>query len=160
MADDREDYGQGVRILAVRPGGPAERAGFRAGDLIVVVAETRVRELPAMADALAPHAAGDALSFDVLRDGKLVTLKATLGRSPTAPEASTGSRATTLAPVADTAEAVPGGPVAEPLPTSADAQPVTTLRQVQTEQLLRRIEQLERRVGELERALFEAIRNR
>jgi hypothetical protein len=45
VVDDVNDRGRGVRVLVVRPGGPAERAGVRPRDLIVGAGGTRVRQL-------------------------------------------------------------------------------------------------------------------
>ena len=166
VADDRADHGRGVRVLAVRPGGPAEKARFRAGDLITVVAETRVRELADMADVLARHGAGDSVSFDLLRDGKHHTLGATLGRPPAAPATPEGSTQTVPAPAAQPrkdVEPVAGLPkesAAQPQQTTADAQKPPADCRAQIERLLRRIEQLERRVGQLERALSDSVTNR
>jgi len=146
VADDKEDRGRGVRVLEVRPGGPAEKAGIRKRDLITGLAGIRVRQMSDMADVLELFPAGDSLTFDILRDGQLKKIKVTLGRRP----APAGQ------PPADVAPVEP--PAAGPKP----ADPHTVKRPLDApariEQLQRRIEQLERRVAELERALAEPLK--
>jgi S1-C subfamily serine protease len=65
-----EPNGGGVRIEGVSPGGPAEDAGVKAGDVIVAVAARPVatgRELVRAMEAVKP---GDKVELAVRRDGK------------------------------------------------------------------------------------------
>jgi S1-C subfamily serine protease len=62
----------------VRAGSPAEKAGIRAGDVIVRMGEMEVRDLQGLTDALRAHKPGDVVPVTVLRDGASVTVTATL----------------------------------------------------------------------------------
>jgi len=70
---------RGVRLTGVRAGSPAEKAGIRAGDVIVRMGEMEVRDLQGLTDALRAHKPGDAVPVTVLRDGAPVTVPVTLG---------------------------------------------------------------------------------
>ncbi|MGI8499095.1 MAG: M28 family peptidase [Gemmatimonadaceae bacterium] len=68
----------GVRVTGVRAGSPADRAGLLAGDVIVEFGGTPVKDLYAYTDALRAHKVGDVVPVVVTRDGRRVTLTATL----------------------------------------------------------------------------------
>ena len=70
----------GARVREVSPGGPAERAGVRAGDLIVAVDGTDVRgkePVTRVVQLLRDVRPGDKVSLKVLRDGATRDLTAT-----------------------------------------------------------------------------------
>lgn len=69
---------RGVRLTGVRAGSPAEKAGIRAGDVIVRMGEMEVRDLQGLTDALRAHKPGDVVPVAVLRDGAPVTVTVTL----------------------------------------------------------------------------------
>jgi len=69
----------GVKLADVRSGGPADKAGIKGGDVIVEMAGTRIDNLYDMTFALQDHKPGETIDVVVLRDGKRVTLHATLG---------------------------------------------------------------------------------
>ena len=69
----------GVKLSGVRAGSPAELAGIRAGDVLVKLGEMDVHDLQGMTNALRAHKPGDAVRVDVLRDGRRITVTATLG---------------------------------------------------------------------------------
>lgn len=58
----------GVRVLGVSPGGPAESAGVQEGDVIVRVAGAPVADLTAFRRVLARFVAGDEVKLTVARD--------------------------------------------------------------------------------------------
>ena len=62
--------GEGVRLSGVSPGSPAEAAGLREGDVVVVVNGAEVGSLRGYADALRALAPGDAVEIRYLRDGE------------------------------------------------------------------------------------------
>ena len=165
VADDTNDRGRGVRILDVRPDGPAHKAGLRKQDLITALAGTRVRQMSDMADVLELFPAGESLTFDVLRDGKPQKIKVTLGRRPAPAVGPAEPRPETVpipAPAAGAPPALPRTPI-DPLGVEPDLQgprlpDLPAAEPSQIEQLQRRIEQLERRVAELERALAETLK--
>jgi hypothetical protein len=68
----------GVRITGVRPGSPAEKAGVRAGDVVVKFAGVDVKTLEDLTFALRGRRAGDEIQVVVLRDGREHTVSAVL----------------------------------------------------------------------------------
>lgn len=72
----------GALVEDVAPGGPGEKAGLRSGDVIRKLDGHTVSgagELTAMVTNTSPSTA---VTLDILRDGKPLTLKATLGERP------------------------------------------------------------------------------
>jgi S1-C subfamily serine protease len=97
--DERFDLGtdRGALLQQVVPGGPADRAGLRAGtrterfqeedwriggDIITKVDGREVRRDSDVSVALLGHAPGDAIGLEVVRDGKRQTLSVRLGTRP------------------------------------------------------------------------------
>jgi len=174
IVDDKNDRGRGVRVLEVRPNGPAAQAGLRPNDLITGIAGARVRQMSEMADVLGLFPPGDTVAFDILRGEGQQQVKVTLGRRPTgkpsaqqptvaaptpAVKPAADGRKPTFPAVKDPAVPPPpdlleepplGGPQLAPPPQPVD-QPAD--EQAEIKGLRRRIEQLERRVAELEQAL-------
>jgi len=70
--------GRGVLVTFVRAGSPAERAGLRAGDVIVAVGETEVRNVREFTRALAGRE-GD-ISLTIVRNKERQKLTVTLER--------------------------------------------------------------------------------
>ena len=87
VADDQNDRGRGVRILAVHPASPGEKAGLRRQDLVTAMAGIRVRQMSDMSDILETFGAGQVLDFDILRDGKSQKVRVTLGPQLEPPKA-------------------------------------------------------------------------
>ncbi len=69
---------KGMRISGVRPGSPADKAGLRTGDVIVEFAGVAVTDLYTYTDALGTTKPGQTVPVVVERDGKRITLQATL----------------------------------------------------------------------------------
>jgi len=69
----------GVRLLGVRAGSPAEKAGLRGDDIITKIGDMAVTDLQAMTDALRSHEPGDTVDIVVRRGNDVTTLRATLG---------------------------------------------------------------------------------
>lgn len=70
------DFGQtehGVKFSDVRPGSPADKAGFRAGDVLVQFGDKPIKNLYDFTDALRRSKVGDVVEVKVLRDGKPIT---------------------------------------------------------------------------------------
>jgi len=176
VADDQGEENRGVRVLEVRPAGPAEKAGFKKGDLITSVAEIRVRSLADMADIMELFPPGKTVAFEVLRAQTQQQVSATLGRRPGAaaapPQAVTAERPSDAPPQLDVPPepAPPAGPVPGESPSEGGValpraerptieRPLPPPEQPPTiDELLQRIEALERRVVELEQALGEPSR--
>ena len=76
---DMTDSPGGVRLLGVRAGSPAEKAGLRGDDIITRIGDMNVPDLQAMTDALRSHKAGDSVDIVVRRGNQETILHATLG---------------------------------------------------------------------------------
>jgi putative serine protease PepD len=75
----------GVEVQAVTPGGPAQRAGLRAGDVVVSVDGHAVSEPGDVTDALDGKEPGDSVQVELERDGSRQQLDITLGTRPANP---------------------------------------------------------------------------
>ncbi len=75
------DFGQeenGVKFSDIRPGSPAAKAGFKAGDVLVQFGDKPIHNLYDFTDALRRSKVGDVVNVQVLRDGKPVSAPVTL----------------------------------------------------------------------------------
>ena len=69
------DFGQeenGVKFSDIRPGSPAAKAGFKAGDVLVQFGDKPIHNLYDFTDALRRSKVGDTVNVQVLRNGKPV----------------------------------------------------------------------------------------
>jgi hypothetical protein len=173
VVDEQNDRGKGVRVLVVRPGGPADRGGLRAQDLIVGAAGARVRQLSDLTAVINASSPGGKVALEVLRGTRPQRLEVTLGAQIPAvaaeapaeaippPAAERGSGAAT-GPSLSMPGVPPPPPAAPPVappqvptpPSEIGGPPMSDSARI--EQLQRRVDTLERRVQELERALAEA----
>lgn len=78
IPDFSESPVPGIRLTGVRPGSPAERAGLKAGDIIVEFAGVKIRNLEDLLFALRSKRPGDEVDVRYLRDGKEARTQATL----------------------------------------------------------------------------------
>ena len=69
----------GVRLVGVRAGSPAEKAGLRGDDIITRIGTRETPDLQAMTDALRSHRPGETVEILVRRGAAVTTLRATLG---------------------------------------------------------------------------------
>ena len=69
----------GVRLVGVRAGSPAERAGLRGDDIITRIGGMETPDLQAMTEALRSHRPGDTVEIIIRRGDGITTLRATLG---------------------------------------------------------------------------------
>ena len=76
------DAQEGVIVAAVEPRGPADRAGLRAGDIIVEASERPVSALEDVFSALRRTEPGDTLTLTVMRDGDRRDVRVQTGRRP------------------------------------------------------------------------------
>jgi aminopeptidase YwaD len=75
------DFGQtenGVRFSDVKPGSPAAKAGFQAGDVLIQFGDKPIKNLYDFTDALRRSKVGDVVEVTVLRDGKALKAKVKL----------------------------------------------------------------------------------
>ena len=79
------DRPQGVLVAAVYPGGPADRAGVRAGDLILAADGAPVNEEQAVNYSAATHRAGESVRLSLRRGGATRETTVKLAALPEAP---------------------------------------------------------------------------
>jgi S1-C subfamily serine protease len=72
----------GAGIVAVTSGGPADRAGLRAGDVIQSVGRAQTPDATALSQALAAAQPGEKVPVTVARGGHDLTVQVTLGELP------------------------------------------------------------------------------
>ena len=80
-ADTRAGW-DGVRLGSIVPGSGAERAGLRAGDVLVRLDDTALQAFPDLRALLDRHRPGDTLRLVYLRDGLDHETSVTLGARP------------------------------------------------------------------------------
>jgi Do/DeqQ family serine protease len=73
---------EGVLVADVMKGGPAELAGLRAGDVIVELSGTKIREVPDLQRRVAAVAPGQTVAVGVVRDRTPQQLKVRIGEMP------------------------------------------------------------------------------
>jgi hypothetical protein len=71
---------KGLRLQGVTPDSPADKAGFKAGDVVVEFDGKPVTDLYTYNDALTTRAPGDTVAVVVLRGGERVAARVTLGK--------------------------------------------------------------------------------
>ena len=69
----------GIYVVDVVSGGPADKAGLKAGDRIVSIDNTEVAQKTDLGTLMQEHSAGDTLSITIARDGEMQTVSLTLG---------------------------------------------------------------------------------
>ena len=77
---DDSGPGDGVRIVSAVPGGPADKAGLKPGDLITAVVPATVRSVDDFASQLADQPVGAKVTFQLSRDGESRSIDVVLGR--------------------------------------------------------------------------------
>ncbi|MGP3951349.1 trypsin-like peptidase domain-containing protein [Streptomyces sp. 7N604] len=84
---DMREQGEGARISqtgnggseAVTPGGPADKAGLKPGDVITKLDDTVIDSGPTLISTIWTHQPGDQVKLTYERDGKTSTVDVTLG---------------------------------------------------------------------------------
>ncbi|MER5215906.1 trypsin-like peptidase domain-containing protein [Streptomyces sp. NPDC002838] len=75
-----DDYrAAGVAVVEVTDGGPADKAGIEAEDIITKVGDTDITTITSLAEALAAQRPGDRTSVTFTRNGRERTVEVTLG---------------------------------------------------------------------------------
>lgn len=77
------DFGseaKGYAISGTSPGSPAEKAGFKGGDILVKFGKYKISSLTDFHNVLLKFSPGDEVKVELMRDGKKLTLKAVLDR--------------------------------------------------------------------------------
>jgi S1-C subfamily serine protease len=68
-----------VKLSGVTADSPADRAGLKAGDVVIGIGTHEVADLQGMTDALRAYKPGQTVAVRLLRDTMTLTLEATLG---------------------------------------------------------------------------------
>jgi len=88
---------EGLKVMSVLPGGGADKAGMKVGDLIVKAENQRIVDQSDLLELVSKRKVGDKIQVEIRRDGKYQTLTVTLGAMPdrpaTAPATREGPRA-------------------------------------------------------------------
>ena len=77
-----EPDAEGVVIAQMLPGGPADEADIRVGDLIVKIGDTPTPDVDTLRDLVAATAPGTKVAVALLREGERETLDVTIGEQP------------------------------------------------------------------------------
>jgi di/tripeptidase len=77
---DYSANGEGLALTGVSPGGPADKAGLKGGDVIVQFGESKIAGIEDFDSALRKHQIGDKVKVLVKRGSQEVPLEVTLGR--------------------------------------------------------------------------------
>lgn len=99
VTDDRQENGQGVRIVERISDSPAVKAGLQTGDLIVGLNGKPVRTTADMSTVLQNTPPGGTVTFEVDRSGQSKKIAVTLGNRPAGvgrPFAASGSQGEAL----------------------------------------------------------------
>ena len=76
------DETQGALVASVEPGGPADKAGLKAGDLILGFNDQKVERMKDLPRLVAAAKAGEKSSLRILREGKERTISVEVGQMP------------------------------------------------------------------------------
>ena len=71
----------GVAVVSVEKGSPADKAGFKKGDIIVKVNDSEVSSIAEFRYELYKYEVGNKIKLTFYRDNKLQTLDITLGKN-------------------------------------------------------------------------------
>lgn len=74
------DANDGLKIESLVPGSPAEKAGLKAGDVLVGVEDAQVRDYQSFVPMLIQFKPGDEVTVKLRREGEYFELPITLGR--------------------------------------------------------------------------------
>ena len=70
--------GEGVRISGVTPGGAAEEAGLKSQDVLLNYDGEVIEDMQSYSNLLRQSGPGDMITIDVLREGQMISIEATL----------------------------------------------------------------------------------
>jgi serine protease DegQ len=74
--------GKGAVVVAVQRGGPADRAGIEAGDVVVRMGEREIVQPEDLAGATMEYEPGTKVPLELVRDGRRANVTVELGRRP------------------------------------------------------------------------------
>jgi serine protease DegQ len=73
---------QGLLVVAVAPGSPAETSGIFLGDIVVAVEGSPIQDMHSLQPFLDSENVGKPISLDIVRGGQLVKISVTVGEKP------------------------------------------------------------------------------
>jgi S1-C subfamily serine protease len=82
LADAGREQGQGLMLVAIEPGSPADHAGLLLGDVVLTLGDTHTEDVTDVLSALGPESVGRTLPVDVIRAGQRRTLTVTVDEHP------------------------------------------------------------------------------
>jgi len=86
-----EADGTGALIGSITPGGPAAAAGLRVGDVVLSIDGKAIADSSDLVQSVNADRVGQRITIKVKRDGKEVTVTATVGTRPNTPAQTTSS---------------------------------------------------------------------
>jgi S1-C subfamily serine protease len=72
----------GVLVISVVKGGPAESAGVQQGDVIIAIGDIPINQQNSFSEALFVYQPGDSAPITIVRDGEEIQLEITFGERP------------------------------------------------------------------------------
>ena len=73
---------EGALVESVSKDGPADKGDVRAGDVIVAIGGTSIKETRQLIDRVSAIAPGQKIDLEIIRDGKRLTVPVVLGERP------------------------------------------------------------------------------
>jgi len=73
---------EGVLIVKVIPGAPADQAGLKVGEIIVQIDNTKITDISELNNYVLSKSPGTEVSLEVYQGNQLQTVKVTLGTLP------------------------------------------------------------------------------
>lgn len=74
---------RGALVSDVAPGGPAEEAGLRRGDVIVGINDKKIKDMPELPKTIANYKPGRTVTLTVIREGNTIKVPVKLDEMPT-----------------------------------------------------------------------------
>lgn len=74
---------RGALVSDVAPGGPAEEAGLKRGDVIVGINDKKIKDMPELPKTIANYKPGRTVTLTVVREGKAIKVPVKLDEMPT-----------------------------------------------------------------------------
>ena len=73
---------EGVMVAQVLGGGPAEKTGLEAGDIIIKFDQTKIASIEQLVKEVRKHKVGEAISLAIIRNGKRYETETLLDKTP------------------------------------------------------------------------------
>lgn len=89
---------EGALVEDLTPGGGADKAGIKVGDIVTAVDGTPIHSMNDLILQVRRHKAGDVVTLSILRDGKVESVKVTVGNRPAGAQIPTATPSPTSTP--------------------------------------------------------------